>query len=118
MRIIAFIHDVEPVDAILKHLKLWEYPRRAPPKKVPLPVQQLLFPRREQPYRYPTRDNVEARMAPELMAAESWGEYHAEPVPIEAYAIDPPSRLSFTRSLHPSIPPSNTPLSKKIWTRA
>jgi hypothetical protein len=90
MRIIAFIHDPEPVRAILEHLKLWEYPRRAPPKKAPLPVQQLLFPRRQQAFRYTTGDEDEARTAPELIAAEAWGEYHAEPVPIEAYAIDPP----------------------------
>jgi hypothetical protein len=92
MRIIAFIQRDEPaVRAILKHLKLWEYPRRAPPKKVSLPVQQLLFPRRQQAFRYPTRDEDEALTAPELMAAESWEGYQADsPAPIEYHAIDPP----------------------------
>jgi len=90
MYIIAFIQDDEPVRAILKHLKLWEYPRRAPTRKVPVPVQQVLFPRRQPPFRYPTGDEDEARTAPELMAAESWQEYQADPVPIEYHAIDPP----------------------------
>jgi hypothetical protein len=91
MRIIAFIQDAEPIRAILKHLNLWEYPRRAPPRKAPLPVQQLLFPRRQQAFRYPTGNEDEALTAPELMAAESWEGYQADPpAPIEYHAIDPP----------------------------
>jgi hypothetical protein len=90
MRIIAFIHDPEPVRAILMHLKLWEYPRRAPPKKVPVPVQQLLFPGRQQAFRYPAKDYDEASMSPALMAAEAWDGYHADPdTTIEYYAVDP-----------------------------
>jgi hypothetical protein len=72
-------------------LNLWDYPRRAAPKKVPLPAQQLLFPRRQQAFRYPARDEAEARTAPALMAAESHYEYQTDQsVHIEHYAIGPP----------------------------
>ncbi|MBI2264748.1 MAG: IS91 family transposase, partial [Armatimonadetes bacterium] len=37
MKIVAFIEEDEPVKAILKHFHLWDYPRGAPPKKIPLP---------------------------------------------------------------------------------
>jgi hypothetical protein len=85
MRIIAFIQDNEPVRAILKHLGIWEDPKRAPPKKAPLPIQQFLFPRRQQVFSYPTRDEDEARTAPALMAAEAW----------EGYQVDPPASIEY-----------------------
>jgi hypothetical protein len=91
MRIVAFIQGDEPVRAILKHLNLWEYPKRAPPMKAPLPVQQRLFPGSRHAIRYPAGDDAEARTAPALMAAESWGEYQVDPeTPLEYYAVDPP----------------------------
>jgi hypothetical protein len=90
MRIIAFIQDHEPVRTILKHLNLWDYPRRAPPRKVPVPVQQLLFPRKNETFSYPSQEDYEEQRAPALMAAENWEGYHADPdTPIEYYAIDP-----------------------------
>jgi hypothetical protein len=69
---IAFVQGEEPVKAILKHLNLWEYPRRAPPRKVPLPVQQVLFPgkNKKPPLHYPAEEGAQTRKSPALMAAE------------------------------------------------
>jgi hypothetical protein len=81
MQIIAFIQEGEPIRKILKHLRLWDYPRRAPPKKIPLPIQQRLWPR------YSTQDKSGS---PFLQAAESWKPYAVDPeTDQDAYCKDP-----------------------------
>ncbi|MBI2267424.1 MAG: hypothetical protein HYU64_20030 [Armatimonadetes bacterium] len=65
---------------ILKHLNLWDSPRRAPPRKVPLLIQGKLWPK------YP---NSERRMAlPQT--AESREPYSFDPVvPTDIWCQDP-----------------------------
>ncbi|MBI2266697.1 MAG: hypothetical protein HYU64_16305 [Armatimonadetes bacterium] len=92
MKIIAFIQQDEPVKKILKHLNLWDYPGRAPPRKVSVPVQQVLFPRKneKQALHYQTGDEYDAHRSCALMAADSWeGYYSYQDTPIEHFCIDP-----------------------------
>jgi hypothetical protein len=79
MKIVAFIQGDEPVRSILKHLNLWNYPRRAPPKKIPLPIQERLWPK----YNHKRRATLP-------QAADSWEPYAADPeTSWDTYCKDP-----------------------------